>query len=345
MKRSRTNNSIIDQATFWAVELAHGDMGAQARGELDAWLAADDRHRGALLRARAWLIASEDALANAHDTHQPAPAQAAVGIGSNDNEFDDNHCSAPGQGLDEPRNWGRRLLLTTGAIAAAACAVFWLGPALTLSTSAPTDNLTHVVRLQDGSLVTLDKGARVQAIFSPHFRRITLVNGKATFDVAEDADRPFVVHTGRIYAQATGTIYSVEPVGATGGRVAVTEGGVLVWPNDERDQAVLLRAGGALTLDPGPAARASADATANPRPLPKPELAQISLDNVRVADAVLRFNRLNSRKIIVEDPAIAALEIVGLYRADEPEQFAAAVAEITGGVVDTTEQRIVIKKK
>ena len=65
-------------------------------------------------------------------------------------------------------------------------------------------------------------------------------------------DSPFVVQAGDVYAQATGTVYSVNRVDRTGGRVKVTEGSVLVWAQDERDQAVLLRAGGELTLKPAP---------------------------------------------------------------------------------------------
>lgn len=77
-----------------------------------------------------------------------------------------------------------------------------------------------------------------------------LLRGEATFKVAKDKARPFVVQSGDVYAQATGTVYSVRRVGLTGGTVKVREGSVLVWPHDERDQAVLLHAGGTVTLDP-----------------------------------------------------------------------------------------------
>src|SRR3546814_8633019 len=77
------------------------------------------------------------------------------------------------------------------------------------------------------------------------------------------------------------------------------------------------------------------------RRLPPPELAQISLDNVPVRAAVARFNRVNSTKIILADSAIGDVEIIGLYRANDPEQFAEAVAAISGARVEQSGSNIV----
>lgn len=58
-------SSINDEAIHWAVETAYGDMIPESRAELDAWLAANTRHRGAYVRARAWMRATEDAVVEA----------------------------------------------------------------------------------------------------------------------------------------------------------------------------------------------------------------------------------------------------------------------------------------
>lgn len=136
-------------------------------------------------------------------------------------------------------------------------------------------------------------------------------SGMATFKVAPDKARPFVVRSGEVYAQATGTVYSVSRAGRSGGMIRVTEGNVLIWPRDERDQAVHLHAGGSLTLDPGTAPPLEPKSpTARPNRLPPPELAQISLDNVTVKSAVARFNRINSTKIVIGDEAINNMTII-----------------------------------
>jgi len=52
LARPDPTDSIADQAAGWAVDMAYGEMTAESRRALDAWLAADPRHRGAYARAR-----------------------------------------------------------------------------------------------------------------------------------------------------------------------------------------------------------------------------------------------------------------------------------------------------
>ena len=61
-----SSNGINNRAAEWAVELTHGEMTPESRAEMEAWLAADTRHRGAFLRACAWLRVVEDAVVDAH---------------------------------------------------------------------------------------------------------------------------------------------------------------------------------------------------------------------------------------------------------------------------------------
>ncbi len=96
----------------------------------------------------------------------------------------------------------------------------------------------QIMKLRDGSVVTLADGAKIDFALSDRDRKITLLSGAATFKVAKDSSRPFVVRSGDVYAQATGTEYSVRRLGDTGGAVHVKEGSVLVWARDDREQAV-----------------------------------------------------------------------------------------------------------
>ncbi|MBL8271145.1 FecR/PupR family sigma factor regulator, partial [Steroidobacter sp.] len=45
--------TISDVAARWAVRSAAGTLSSEEQRELDAWLEADPRHRGAYVRARA----------------------------------------------------------------------------------------------------------------------------------------------------------------------------------------------------------------------------------------------------------------------------------------------------
>src|SRR3546814_15842317 len=46
--------------------------------------------------------------------------------------------------------------------------------------------------------------------------------------------------------------------------------------------------------------------------------------------AVAELNRYNRRKLVVEDPVLARMPIVGSFRTDEPDDFARTVAPLIG---------------
>lgn len=306
----------------WAARSAYGTLTPQDHAELDAWLAADRRHRGAYARARAGLVVMEDMVV----------ASPSVSAAINDNE----HKSA---GTRRSQTWWAIPIAAAIAAVVAIGSLQWARP----SAEAPVVLAgARTVDLADGSVATLGKNARITVDLGATARRITLAEGEAVFEVAKDPSRPFVVQSGDVFAQATGTVYSVSRVGATGSRVQVREGSVLVWLRDERDQAVLLRAGGELILNPGPHARETSQAA---HALPPPHIAQISLDDVTIAEAAERFNRMNAVKIVITDPALGGKRIVGLFAANDPEQFARAVAAIHGADVVSEGANLVIKMK
>jgi transmembrane sensor len=241
-------------------------------------------------------------------------------------------------------SWAGRVSAGVAALAACVLAAIMAGmPALSTFWQSDRAVTEKVVHFKDGSTATLGDGAQIEVALSDSIRRVTLLSGKATFTVAKDRARPFVVRSGDVYAEATGTVYAVSRAGPTGGTVKVEEGSVLVWARDVRDQAVLLQAGGSVTLDPGPRSLPSSTATPPAPRLPPPDLAQISLDNVSVEAAIVRFNRVNSTKIVLADPELGNIRIIGLYRANDPERFAQAVAAISNARVEHSRGTIVIK--
>ncbi|KQX21700.1 MULTISPECIES: FecR family protein [unclassified Sphingomonas] len=349
MASTAPTNGISDQAVRWAVEQAYGEMTPESHEALEAWLAADTRHRGAFVRARAWMRATEDAVIEAHRASvSPAPVHPAPPSGNDNGVDDDADDGAPAAAPVRHAifRWSGRAAVAAAAMAACVVVLISAGaPILSLFEPPRFAATEEVVKLKDGSVATLSQDARIHVALSDDYRRITLFSGEARFEVAKDRARPFVVRSGDVYAQATGTVYSVRRMGRTGGTVKVTEGSVLVWPRDERDQAVLVHAGGMVTLDPGPIApKPASTAAAAPR-LPPPDLAQISLDNVPIKAAVARFNRVNSTKIVLADPAIGNVAIIGLYKASDPEQFAQSAATIADSIVVHEDGKIVIKPK
>lgn len=217
------------------------------------------------------------------------------------------------------------------AVAACLLAVMFIRPAHFLpDVPDPTTSL-ETLDLADGSSIALGDGAEVTVQMTDHARTVTLESSQAVFNVAKDAERPFVVRSGEVFAQALGTVYSVTRVGDRGALVSVTEGRVLVWADGKADRAVALVAGDQLTLDP--------DA-----PTPQAQgSGKISLDNESIRSAAERFNRVNRTRIVVEDPAVGDVRIVGLFQADDPEQFAQAAALIAGARVVHEDGRIILR--
>lgn len=314
---------IDEQAARWAARALDGAMPAEIAGAFDAWMAADRRHRGAYLRARAALYALEDAVAG--------------------EDADLNVASCAGQ--HPPIQHGTRRAALGGALAAVLVVAGGFGFARLLPSQAPPPHIaSRDLALADGSVATLGDGAKIAFALRDGVRKVRLLRGEALFHVAKDRAHPFVVQSGDIYAQATGTVYSVRRIGETGGAVRVDEGSVLVWGRDDREQAVLLHAGDALTLEPG-MRRVKEEAPRVVRPAPPPPaLAQIALDDVTIAAAAARFNRVNRTRIVV-DPSVGRVRIVGLFRANDPERFAQAAAAIADAQVEVSKDVIAIKMK
>lgn len=86
---------------------------------------------------------------------------------------------------------------------------------------------TKEVALQDGSIITLGAGSKVEVALTPSERRVDLVNGAAVFDVASEQNRPFLVSTEKFTARVVGTIFDVRSNGGIV-RLSVLEGAVEV---------------------------------------------------------------------------------------------------------------------
>jgi transmembrane sensor len=86
----------------------------------------------------------------------------------------------------------------------------------------------HSYTLEDGTVVSLNTNTQLQVTFSDARRAINLIQGEATFDVAKNPERPFVVYAGTGLVWAVGTAFNVRhDAGLVD--VIVTEGRVKVF--------------------------------------------------------------------------------------------------------------------
>lgn len=86
----------------------------------------------------------------------------------------------------------------------------------------------HSFTLSDGTHIKLNTNSIVKVAYTASFRRLTLIQGEARFDVAKDRSRPFTVTSGEKSFTALGTIFNVQKRNNNEMELMVTEGRVLI---------------------------------------------------------------------------------------------------------------------
>ena len=337
---------ISDKAARWAVRAMAGSLSPGEQGELDAWLNADPRHRGAYILARAqW--ADLDRLAALHGpTHaagEDTDTDANTGVNTN-TDADADTRPFPSRERSTRELGYRPGMSRRQVLAASAATIAFVGGGLSWLRlrGGPTRYVSGIgevrrISLEDGSTLLLNTATEVAVELTQRQRTIHLVRGEALFEVARDKARPFVVVANDTAVRAVGTAFVVR-LESSQVEVTVTEGVVEVAPlaaapvganiesesltrrlkrvtATERVVIAAARTPQISTLPPGEAQRALAWREG-----------EVSFDGESLATAVAEINRHNRRQIVVEDPALAAKPIIGVFRAADPVGFSAAAA-------------------
>jgi transmembrane sensor len=185
------------------------------------------------------------------------------------------------------------------------------------------------VPLADGSRVTLNTDSDLRIVLTAAERKVELNRGEAFFEVATDPRRPFVVDVGNKRIVAVGTAFSVFHQGKDT-RVNVTEGTVRVEDVSGSDeltragshstQVVLVRAGAVAQVENESILVRQTDAATVEQSLSW-RSGILTFRDRPLNEVVAEFNRYNSRHIVIEDPAIASLQLGGVFRATNLDPF------------------------
>lgn len=322
--KSPAPDTLDAMAAQW---LARRDRGLTA-AEQDAylqWLREDPRHGAAITRLeKAWNVL--DQLTEWRPKHSPRP----------------------NPDLLAPRRRGKIYWLSTAAFAAVAAVALLL---FFSPRKSPPPTQGHAIihpgpermALEDGSVIELNSGAKVEVHFTPEERRVQLVRGEAHFTVAKNQDRPFIVGADKVAVRAVGTAFSVSLdqrevlVLVTEGTVQVAEHAVPAVASHEPDgdgapltdgpapTPVALTAGQQTVIARATAVRAVPDIQElTPAQLERSLAWQglrLEFIDMPLGSVVAEFNRYNRRKLVVNDPATAAIVVAGTFRADNVEGF------------------------
>jgi transmembrane sensor len=326
---TQSNQGIDITAAEWAVRLNERALTAEEQIELDQWLTADNRHPGALLRARAaWANLDRlAALAGSSDPPLSPPAQSLLRRGGEGSI----------EGTDERGAFASHLFWNRRRFVAGATMLF-LGAASTWWIQRRRD-ATYVsklgqirrVTLSDGSQMVLNTATEATVHFDEARREIKLAAGEGLFEVTQDPARPFIVRAGFVSVRVVGTVFAVRTVRERVD-ITVTEGVVELFDENAPGERVIRRV----------AANEHASVTETRQVEVQSMLhneaerrlawreGMVDFAGESLAIAVVEINRHNHRQIVVDDPALASRPVVGLFRATDPDNFAATVAAALG---------------
>ncbi|RFT12462.1 DUF4880 domain-containing protein [Providencia rettgeri] len=188
MKPSDSPSEIENKAAMWVVKTTQRELTSQENEDFQSWLNASELHKSTYYRARQlWALTANK------------PRQQTV-----DNQ----------QGMNKKRR-PRYIGLSIAAVvlvSVLSMSIWYFQYPQPVDYYAKTGEIQHIT-LPDGSRVDLDSGAQLQLAFSPQYRQVNLLRGRAYFTVVPKTDtepRPFQVMAKNGITQALGTEFSVD---------------------------------------------------------------------------------------------------------------------------------------
>lgn len=342
MTRRHDDDRIIAEAAQWLMELE--TEGAACHASFARWLRRSPEHIQGFL-AVSGLSLKLDGI----------DRERSIDINELLAQTPDNIVELPNAGAvrtTRSRSAGGGRSKYALVLATAACAVFavlftvrWSG--FGGETYETRLGEQRTVRLDDGSLISLNTQSRIEVRFSEETRDVRLLEGEALFSVEHDASRPFRVISGSTTVQAIGTQFNVyrSPAGT---KVFVVEGVVQVTTDDGASGTAItpvtakrLAAGEQVEVHRGqldqtePADANSAIAWRE---------RQLVFRDKPLGEVAIEFNRYNAIKFeILGEVAVEPLS--GVFAADRPESLALFLAKDPALRVDREDGRFIVRPR
>lgn len=306
-------DDIEETAARWVMRLDAGTLPEAQQRELDAWLAADTRHLGAFVRAQAAWV------------HLDRVAALAAG-------------RVPLKPQRPTWQWQRAAAIAAVTLGAIASLALINSRYLAGRESTQVGEVRRLT-LEDGSALALNTSSVLQVKFATDERRIVLREGEASFQVAHDEQRPFVVQAGDVSVRAVGTAFSVR-MRRQEVEIVVTEGVVEVARNGgtariaasrvARNQEVVV------TTAEQPSVQPIAVAALSEKEIER-RLAwqdgRLVFQGEALQNAVAEVNRYSPLPVVIDDPTLGRKSFVGVFRVGDTRAFAQAAAIAFGAQV------------
>jgi transmembrane sensor len=334
--RKDSRPTIEEEASETFVQQLHGNWAAQDQAAFEARLERDPTYADAYRRARqSW--GALDAHSESAELMRYREEAIAYARRANSHRWFKAHSYA---------RWR--------AAAAVAGVAILFGIAWQLSPYGYTAGQYHtgigeqrVVDLEDHSRIVLDAATRLRVRFTRDARIVELQDGQAQFSVAKDPTRPFKVNAGGRTIVAVGTVFTVEYVDSQV-YIAMMEGKVAVVTSEVPATASTSAEGSeGISLIAGEALHVSRDGRSSVTPKADLEAAtawregKVVIRTETLSEAVQRMNRYSRLQIRIDDAALAAKQISGVFEAGDTQGFVSAIERYLPVVADYADSHTV----
>ncbi|MCC2601257.1 FecR family protein [Sphingopyxis yananensis] len=302
---SPPSSDLLSEAAFWYNEHLAGDMSDSDAKQFSSWLARSPAHRNAYgMVDRGWMIA-ERMQADLEQTPYVKPSRS-------------------------PSNWRRHAAMAAMLFIALFISVATLpsfiksGNDVTVQNFQTITGQRSIITLPDGTRVTMDSETELKFSDLADERRVEMLQGRAFFNVAKNAERPFIVHVDGKTVKALGTAFEVR---LDGDQIAVVlaEGKVKVEDSNVR---------GSTEMTPGRQLVMQSDRrwTLSNVDVKKETSwtdGRLVFMNDPLSQAVTDVNRYAKRKLVFVDNQIPTTDIVGVFSSGDIDGFVKAL-ELNG---------------
>lgn len=282
------HSSIFDQARQWQVLLHSGRASAADRDAAHAWRHAAPEHDQALREVEGlWALLGE--------VERPAELPQVRGH----------------------RRWA--LPLASAAMLLLALWLprgTWVGLYADISTR-PGE--VRELRLEDGSLLTLNGDSALDWQFVDGRREVWLYRGEADFQVAHDPARPFTVSAGDARIRVTGTRFDVR-LEEGGVDLAVSEGRVLA--SSEGRESIPVVGGQQVQWRSG---NLQAPQALDARQRLAWQRGKLVFRDRPLEQVFAELERSQGARVLFVDDAARALQVTGVFALDDPQAVLRAV--------------------
>lgn len=177
------------------------------------------------------------------------------------------------------------------------------------------------IALEDGSTLHLNSDSEAEVRFTDHGRKVRILKGEASFDVAHDRSRPFDVEARSAVIRAVGTAFNVR-LRPSIVELTVTHGTVTVSSGDRLAQKVA--AGSGAVIQPRSITLTRLDSRLiGQRTAWREQM--VELDGETVEQAAGEFNRYRAAPILIGDTRVSSLRIGGRFRISDSKEFLSAL--------------------